>query len=655
MKIFSITIENYRQFIGKNEVRFSTDPKRNFTILQGDNGSGKTNFMNAFMWCFYGDEMFRSNYNEGRDIVNESAMQNLEIGQTLDVAVTTVIGEEKPRYEFRRRIRYKKYADGHVSDPVVFVCREITEDRGWVNVNYPELIIEREFIPKSLRSFFFFDGEKMDDYFEDTVNVRKRVERLAQIDILENAIGTIKTVMSSYNSEIGKIMPDLEADLGELDESKEALREAEEEKAELKSQNATISERIGEIDEFLTNNSWKLVRERQNSRNNLNAQKNNLLSKRDENEVDIRTFVSDRVAILLSLRSLVSSDKLIEENTQKGVLPPNIKDVFLKDLLASGSCICGRDLEDGTEHRKKVEDLLQSIVPANIASDAVSGRYALKNMIERKDFLNGYKELIEKRKEIRDDLQEIEEKIEAISLELSESNQEEIRIMEEERRSLNSELNKNNIRYGGLGRKSFELRNKINDLEKAEKIANVSHKNVTRIKNHRDYLGKIRDHLIKIKEEIVEDVRIQLEEKTREYFFNMIWKEDAFSDVRILDMGKAYKISVKSEHGQECLGDISAGERQVLALSFTAALYSISGYAVPVIIDTPLGRISGAPRDNIARSLPDYLSDTQVVMLMTDTEYTKSVRDGLSPSVGKEYLIKYNEASKTSKVIDYGG
>ena len=72
-----------------------------------------------------------------------------------------------------------------------------------------------------------------------------------------------------------------------------------------------------------------------------------------------------------------------------------------------------------------------------------------------------------------------------------------------------------------------------------------------------------------------------------------------------------------------------------------------------MIIDTPLGRISGIPRDNIASSLPNYLSETQVIMLATDTEYTNTVRDKLKVSVGAEYRIEHDTTTKTSKVISY--
>ena len=58
MLLKSIKVKDFRQFKGEQYVAFSVDPDRNVTIIQGDNGSGKTSFAQAFRWCLYGDADF---------------------------------------------------------------------------------------------------------------------------------------------------------------------------------------------------------------------------------------------------------------------------------------------------------------------------------------------------------------------------------------------------------------------------------------------------------------------------------------------------------------------------------------------------------------------------------------------------------------------
>ena len=157
----------------------------------------------------------------------------------------------------------------------------------------------------------------------------------------------------------------------------------------------------------------------------------------------------------------------------------------------------------------------------------------------------------------------------------------------------------------------------------------------------------------RIKSEIMLDVRREIEEKTRSYFLGLIWKKDTYKSVAI---DENYNVSVVHQSGREALGTLSAGERQVLALSFVAALNKVSGFDLPIIIDTPLARISSEPRRNIALRLPTYLGGKQVILLVTEEEYTDEVRQALKPSIGKEYVISYRElkSGAEAEVVGYG-
>jgi DNA sulfur modification protein DndD len=152
---------------------------------------------------------------------------------------------------------------------------------------------------------------------------------------------------------------------------------------------------------------------------------------------------------------------------------------------------------------------------------------------------------------------------------------------------------------------------------------------------------------------IMRDTRKEIQEKTQEYFLSLIWKREEYKSVGIDD---EYNFSVVHRSDRESLGTLSAGEQQVLALSFVSALTSVSGFNAPLIIDTPLARISGEPRQAIATHLPSYLSGRQLILLVTAEEYTNSVRSAMKPAVGTEWRIDYVESPSGSeaKVVPYG-
>lgn len=93
----------------------------------------------------------------------------------------------------------------------------------------------------------------------------------------------------------------------------------------------------------------------------------------------------------------------------------------------------------------------------------------------------------------------------------------------------------------------------------------------------------------------------------------------------------------------------------IFGLSFMSALMTISGFHAPVIIDTPLGKIDDEHREYITTELPKFLSGTQLILLVTPTEYDASVKENLQKYLLKEncFEITENESKTISQVRPY--
>ncbi|MCV9111146.1 DNA sulfur modification protein DndD, partial [Escherichia coli] len=93
---------------------------------------------------------------------------------------------------------------------------------------------------------------------------------------------------------------------------------------------------------------------------------------------------------------------------------------------------------------------------------------------------------------------------------------------------------------------------------------------------------------------------------------------------------------------------LSAGEKQIYAIAILEALAKTSGRDLPVIIDTPLGRLDSQHRDKLINHYFPEASH-QVVLLSTDTEVDERYFvDQLRDDISHAYEIVFNAHTKSS-------
>lgn len=119
------------------------------------------------------------------------------------------------------------------------------------------------------------------------------------------------------------------------------------------------------------------------------------------------------------------------------------------------------------------------------------------------------------------------------------------------------------------------------------------------------------------------EMKKEIEKTTWDIFDAMIWKTQTFSKIEIDD---SYNIAVYNTDGIEMTGSLSATEQMALAYAFTLAIHNTSGKNCPLVIDSPLGRVSDDNRENMAKALQEISNDKQIIMLFTPDEYSESVR-----------------------------
>lgn len=655
MILNKVYIKNYRQY--KNvEIDFAKDSNKNFTIIQGNNGTGKTTLLNALSWCLYGSEIHDYGDEASMSICNNKTVKLAENGDKIKVSVKIEFIDNDETLTFHRVNGFKKRNNDLIRYQALDKFETITQDGLDYKTKENDFYTIQRKIPREIEDYFFFDGARLSEYFQSTQSnqIKNAVYSLYQLNLLDNLSTNIDKVKSQYIKKQKNILPKLgkaQEDINnlekDLDKANNDYKKAADKLNEIKSERNKIDSKLidkksSDLEKDVMRN--KDIEERiQTINNNLN----DLENKR-------KNHILKNYPYVLSYNYFLNFLEKGEESREKGYIPPKYKPNFLRDLLNEGKCICGADLSEGTENRKILTELLDKSNPISDSSEEITSALtqvqqntlkSIKNF--KKIAFDNYKNIHNLEKELEqliDEKRDIEARLDANPIE-------EVRKLREYRKQLDKEKDKNE-------RIMSNLKSKIPRLEKelGEKRKLLNNEKKLKIESDEytkkiDFCDEIADASSKIYSELKENVRKEVQRLTKEKFVKIQWKKDEFTNIEISEDYEVYIVNRLGE--KERPGDLSDGEKLCLGLCFMSALHNLSGFDLPIIMDTPLGNLDVDMRHNIAEFLPKFVGDKQTVLLVTGTEYTDDFRDTLYDSIGKEYKIEWNNSDdgKESKVI----
>jgi DNA sulfur modification protein DndD len=131
-------------------------------------------------------------------------------------------------------------------------------------------------------------------------------------------------------------------------------------------------------------------------------------------------------------------------------------------------------------------------------------------------------------------------------------------------------------------------------------------------------------------------------------FGRLARKDDMITNARIDPSN--FSIKLFGAGGEEVAKSrLSAGEKQIFAIAMLEALGKTSGRSLPIIIDTPLGRLDSTHRERLIESYFPKASH-QVIILSTDTEVDQRFYDGLRSKVSHAFHLKFDPALRSTTV-----
>ena len=139
----------------------------------------------------------------------------------------------------------------------------------------------------------------------------------------------------------------------------------------------------------------------------------------------------------------------------------------------------------------------------------------------------------------------------------------------------------------------------------------------------------------------------QLSDNILSCFTRLIRKEDYVKDI-VID--ENYAITLYEPDGHAIPKELlSAGEKEIFAVSLLWGLTLTSGRQLPFIIDTPLGRLDSEHRGNLIMDFFQHAGD-QMIIFSTDTEIDKEYFRVLQPHIARAYHLDYSKKDRMTTI-----
>jgi DNA sulfur modification protein DndD len=649
--IFSeLILHNFGIYRGRHIVDLKPKSQTKPIILLGGlNGGGKTTFLDALQLALYGNRADCSNkgdlsYSEYlKQAVNRYSDKSE--GASIELAFTHFKQGEEIEYRVRRiwRDTGKRTLQDNVEVVVNGKLDNVLSNHWAENVE--------EFIPNNISSLFFFDGEKIEDLAntESSANIiRTGIQSLLGLDVVDKLTLDLKTIERRRLKAVS-------------DEGTDSLISLIEDEvvflqANIKEKNIELAKKNSEIDSF--HSQIKKTKESYRTHGgDLFDQKEALEEKHKYNQKqlnwiseDIRKFTEGSSPLLL-VKDLLLKAKKQEQKEHKSFLGESLveeieaRDNEILEKIKNQKLDKGlidqlnKILTDDIDKRKSsiVEDSFLNIPPDSLSHfDAPFFKNISK---EAKQLSEKYQDTLEELSHSDKEISSIPELgiIQDISEQLQLANKKLI-LAEDKSKRLTEEVD------GHLK----QLDNKQAELDRAFHNANEKQLSGHRNKQILSHTEDVKKTLDIFRKSLVEKHIGHLESLIEDSFKSLIRKNDLIDKIAI--DAELFTLDVLDQSGDVIPSNrLSAGERQLLAISVLWGLAKASGRPLPAIIDTPLGRLDSEHRELLIENYFPNASH-QVILLSTDTEIDAQYRDMLKKSIGKEYHIQYSPKDKTSTV-----
>jgi len=653
MIIQQVIIQNFGLYKGKHIVNLeNNDMAKNVTLIGGLNGRGKTTFLDAIILGLYGRRALKYLQDERirySAFIENHVSKGIPAGSRTEIAIT-LSGSNGEGDTITICRAWDKTLVG-VSDETLIAYRNgITDESLSKNWDY----FVEEILPLTISRFFFFDNEKIaqiadDESFESVKDSIRALLGFTTIDQLIADMGKLAKKASQQLTDDEQ--PDLLRELDEIQKDyEEAQRKAKlavDESSHYGTKIKQLRNRYDEENERFWQNGGNLGLERRKMEEDKKAVADSILQYTSM----VRDYSQDSSTPLLLCKPYLENISRQQEDNERR-RTQYYYDLFIAHIKAqltergpySHELVSAvMALLDQVALEFRGED--QSLVSAEILpSDTFElVRNVLTDSSRKKSFIT---DLLRSLMDSQTRLEQIDSHL-SREIDDAETQQARRAMTEISDQIINLEVDK---RMADERVAQYEKEQDRLLSNKARVIAESIRTKLGNSETERivEYTNIVIRTMELFKDNLLEQKLLELSKRIMTCFMSMVKKESMIQNITIDPSTLDIKL-VDYTGGELLKTQLSAGEKQLFAVSIIWGLAQCSGYDMPVIIDTPLGRLDSHHRTSFVEGYLPY-AGKQVVVLSTDEEIYGRYYELIHPYVGKEYTLVYNEDTKSTSI-----
>lgn len=686
MKINNIILHNFGSYEGTTDFETRPFEERNIVLVGGKNGAGKTTLFTAMRLCLYGYKSMgyknlNSFYNRAIiKLINNTAKISKPAVAYVTMCVDINNGQGMDSYSLTRRWELNES-----------LVETFTVAKNGADLNEEEIADFDKYIvsliPPELFNLYFFDGEKIADFFMDegsSTRIKEAFLTLCGYDTFDIMRKNFKRISTGSSTST----PALE----EYIAAKDALTAAESLYIDLSSQLKACIDAISDCEATLeaqekeyyqkggiTEEEWNqklfTLKEEEKKRETYNA-----LLKKWANE--IIPFIMLRKQILELKAQIENENQALKYTYFCEVLNSPAIRALIKDKLADISSaafegfgtnkapILNLSLEQNSVllaqinhilafEQDKVEKCKKAIKRSLNLTAKIRKEIEGSSITSVQEYMKRRAQLFEEKSALLVQRVELEQQLVAQKEALALAEQQLNRVQAK----LEDELKKASI--NDISARAIVMLDKLQEVlyrRQINRVESFFRKEIRALMRKTHFIDDIyidnnfNTHIYRTDDVGVETLMDALRTNTEEQL-SAFWGEKALQELYRSSGSHSYEEMVTYFNNTVVASialpieidkaSLSNGEKQIFIMALYHSLVSLCNHELPFVIDTPFARIDTEHRQNISKHFFSKLNG-QVFILSTNEEINSSHVKLLEGKIAATYMLENTDNKKTN-------